>query len=101
MQIHGILNSDSPAIKKTEASQLAETVVEMLSELPFVTDPLPGIGGTIKAAPEHFVVEELLPHTACGEGEHVYITFRRAGYNTADAAQMIQASLGLTPSDVG
>ena len=37
----------------------------------------------------------------CGEGEHVYVTFRRSGWNTADAAKAIQKRLNLKPSDVG
>ena len=73
----------------------------MLSPLPYAAAPLPGIGGDIKATPGHFVVEEILPYAACGEGEHVYVTFRRAGWNTADAARIMQKHLGLTPSDVG
>jgi len=79
----------------------AEAVIEQLTALPFVSEPLPGIGGTIKAVPEHFVVEEMLPYAACGEGEHIYVTFRRAGWNTQDAAGAIQKRLGLAPSDVG
>lgn len=79
----------------------AEAVVGQLTALPFVSESLPGIGGTIKALPEHFVVEEILPYAACGEGEHVYLTFRRAGWNTPDAAGAIQKRLGLAPSDVG
>ncbi len=73
----------------------------MLSSLPFAAAQLPGIGGAIKATPGHFVVEEILPYTACGEGEHVYVTFRRAGWNTADVARIMQKHLGLFPSDVG
>ena len=73
----------------------------MLSSLPFAAEPLSGIGGAIKATPGHFVVEEILPYAACGEGEHVYVTFRRAGWNTADAARIMQKHLGLAPSDVG
>jgi len=81
--------------------QHAKAAIEQLTALPFVSEPLPGIGGTIKAMPEHFVVEEILPYAACGEGEHVYVTFRRSGWNTADAAAAIQKQLGLAPSDVG
>ncbi|WP_372683319.1 tRNA pseudouridine(13) synthase TruD [Desulfosarcina sp.] len=79
----------------------AEAAIAMLSPLPYAADPLPGIGGAIKATPGHFVVEEILPYAACGEGEHVYVTFRRAGWNTADAARIMQKHLGLAPSDVG
>ena len=84
-----------------DAANRAEAAIAILSSLPFIADPLPGIGGAIKATPGHFVVEEILPYAACGEGEHVYITFRRAGWNTADAARIMQKHLGLTPSDVG
>jgi tRNA pseudouridine13 synthase len=79
----------------------AEEAVERLSALPFISDALPGIGGTLKARPEHFVVEEILPYPTCGEGEHIYATFRRSGWNTADAARVIQAKLGLKPADAG
>lgn len=85
----------------TEAADRTEAAIAMLSPLPFAAGPLPGIGGTIKAAPEHFVVEEILPYAACGEGEHVYVTFRRAGWNTPDAARAMQQRLGLARADVG
>ena len=88
-------------INQIESTNRAEAAIAMLSSLPFTADPLPGIGGAIKATPGHFVVEEILPYAACGEGEHVYVTFRRAGWNTADAARIMQKHLGLTPSDVG
>lgn len=79
----------------------AETALALLTRLPFVAASLPGIGGAIKSIPEHFAVEEILPYTACGEGEHVYVTFRRAGWNTADIARSMQKKLRLAPSDVG
>jgi tRNA pseudouridine13 synthase len=85
----------------TAVDQRAQTVIAMLSALPLAAGPLPGIGGTIKAAPEHFMVEEVLPYAACGAGEHIYVTFRRTGWNTADAARIMQERLGLSRSDVG
>ena len=52
-----------------DAASRAESAVAMLSSLPCAADTaLPGIGGTIKATPEHFLVEEVLPYAACGEG---------------------------------
>ena len=84
-----------------EPANRADAAIAMLSPLPYAADPLPGIAGTIKAAPEHFVVEEVLPYAACGEGEHVYVTFRRTGWNTTDAARAMQKQLGLNQSDVG
>lgn len=78
-----------------------ETAIAGLAPLPYASDPLSGIGGTIKTVPEHFVVEEKLPYAASGEGEHVYVTFRRSGWNTTDAAKVIQKRLNLASSDVG
>ena len=87
--------------KPIDSTQAATIAMQALTRLPYAANGLPGIGGTIKATPDDFVVEEVLPYAACGEGEHVYITFRRSGWNTADAARRIQHSLNLAPSDVG
>jgi tRNA pseudouridine13 synthase len=83
------------------ADALALRLKTQLAELPFVSSDLPGIGGTIKAAPEHFEVEEILPYQPCGEGEHLYITLRRSGWNTADVAQAIAKTLDIKFGDVG
>lgn len=83
------------------AADRADTAQAMLNTLPLAADGLPGIGGAIKTIPEHFVVEEVLPYAACGEGEHVYVTFRRSGWNTADAARVMRKRLGLASADVG
>ncbi|HSO20095.1 MAG TPA: tRNA pseudouridine(13) synthase TruD, partial [Desulfosarcina sp.] len=88
-------NHERPAVHR------AEDAVGMLTPLPLAAQALPGVGGVIKARSEHFVVEEILPYAACGAGEHVYLTFRRVGWNTADAADAIQQRLGLAASDVG
>ncbi len=79
----------------------ADDATQMLADLPTVAGDLPGIGGAIKTVPDHFVVEEILPYAPCGEGEHVYVTFRRSGWNTADAARELQRALEAAPADVG
>ncbi|WP_419661569.1 tRNA pseudouridine(13) synthase TruD [Desulfosarcina variabilis] len=84
-----------------DSTQAATIVMQTLARLPYAANGLPGIGGTIKETPDDFMVEEVLPYAACGEGEHVYITFRRSGWNTADAARRMQHCLNLAPSDVG
>jgi tRNA pseudouridine13 synthase len=96
--LRGSMTDDSNHL---EPDGQADAAMIALASLPCSAAGLPGIGGTIKATPEHFVVEETLPYAACGEGEHVYITFRRSGWNTADAARRMQKCLGLAQSDVG
>lgn len=87
----------SPENKDNRAEQLKQAI----AHLPFVCADLPGIGGAIKATPEHFQVEEILPYEACGEGEHLFVTLRRKLWNTADVAAELARCLGLKSMDVG
>jgi tRNA pseudouridine13 synthase len=82
-------------------TSISDTLKQTLSCLPFLTAHLPGIAGTIKAVPEHFQVEEIMPYTACGEGEHVFVTLRRKAWNTADVARTLKEAFSLRSTDVG
>jgi tRNA pseudouridine13 synthase len=82
-------------------TSISDILKQAMSRLPFLTAHLPGIAGTIKAVPEHFQVEEIMPYTACGEGEHVFVTLRREAWNTADVAQTLQEAFSLRSMDVG
>jgi tRNA pseudouridine13 synthase len=81
--------------------QRATRLKEAMQQLPYITEDLPGIGGTIKVAPEHFQVEEILPYAACGEGEHVFLTVRRQGWNTEEVATELAARFGIKSADIG
>jgi tRNA pseudouridine13 synthase len=73
-----------------------------VSELSFHATPdLPGIGGTLKAAPEDFCVEELPAYLPSGAGEHVYLRIRRAQRNTRDLQNELARLFGLRPANVG
>lgn len=74
---------------------------EILENLPFAAGDLPKIEGGIKTKPEHFIVEEIMPYTPCGEGEHVYVTLKRAGWNTVDVARRIQNTMDINKHDMG
>lgn len=78
-----------------------ERLAEEMQALPLITAHLPGIGGVIKAAPDHFEVEEILPYAPCGEGEHLFVILRRQGWNTADVAAALAGCVGVRPPDVG
>ena len=69
--------------------------------LPTITADLPGIGGEIKAEPEHFVVQEIPLYEASGEGEHIYLSITRAGQNTHDLQRNLAQLYDLKPNDVG
>ena len=80
---------------------ISEPLKHTLSQLPYMTAHLPGIGGLIKAEPAHFQVQEILPYAPCGEGEHVYVTLKRQGWNTADVARALRAEFALKATDIG
>jgi tRNA pseudouridine13 synthase len=81
--------------------ELSRYLKEALAHLPYMAADLPGIGGVIKASPEHFQVEEVLPYAPCGEGEHVFVRLRRQGWNTADVGQALGQRFGLKGADIG
>jgi tRNA pseudouridine13 synthase len=82
-------------------TSISDILKQTLSRLPFLTAHLPGIAGSIKAVPEHFQVEEIMPYSASGEGEHVFVTLRRKAWNTADVARTLQEAFSLRATAVG
>ena len=77
-----------------------EQVLQGLT-LPFVTAELPGIGGSIKQIPEHFIVEEVPLYAAEGSGPHVYINLTRAGWTTRDVAIKLGQYFDVPVRDIG
>lgn len=82
-------------------TSISNMLKQTLARLPYLTAHLPGIAGVIKAVPEHFQVEEIMPYAACGEGEHVFVTLRRKEWNTADVARALQEAFSLKTADIG
>jgi len=72
-----------------------------MDSLPLITAELPGIGGVIKAEPEHFVVEEIPLYEPEGEGEHVYVRLRREGWTTRSVQEELAGLFGLDTRSVG
>ena len=84
-----------------DTAAMASALKRRLGGLPYTTTALPGIGGAIKAEPSHFEVEEKLPYAPCGEGEHVFVTLRRSGWNTADVARDLARLFKVSMADIG
>lgn len=57
--------------------------------------------GAMRSVPEDFVVEELDAFEASGAGEHLLLTVRKRGMNTAHAAKRIAARAGVAESAIG
>jgi tRNA pseudouridine13 synthase len=56
---------------------------------------------TFRSSPEDFVVEELPAYLPSGQGEHLYLTFRKIGLTTLDAVGALARALGVDPRGAG
>ena len=56
---------------------------------------------TLRAAPEDFVVEEKMPYTLAGAGEHLWVKLRKRGYNSEQVAKQLARTAGVTRREVG
>jgi tRNA pseudouridine13 synthase len=70
------------------------------------TAPLPGPDpalptAVLRRSPEDFVVDEIPAYPPSGQGEHVYVTFRKVGLTTPEAVKRIARALGADPRDAG
>jgi tRNA pseudouridine13 synthase len=70
-------------------------------ELPLITPEFPGIGGEIKRAPSHFVVEEVPLYEPKGQGSHLYIRIQREGMTTREVVQALSQEFNLDQGQIG
>jgi tRNA pseudouridine13 synthase len=68
---------------------------------PIFTPDLPGTGGAIGPDPTDFQVDEVPLYAPAGEGEHLYVRFRKTLLTTRDAVREIARAAGVRPEDVG
>lgn len=60
-----------------------------------------GLGGTHKATPADFVVEEKMSEAFTGNGEHLYLKVRKTGQNTHWVAEQLANLAGVRAREVG
>jgi tRNA pseudouridine13 synthase len=71
-------------------------------QLPTLTADLPGCGGTFKATPEDFEVEEIPAYEPTGEqdSEHLFLWIEKRGRSTQDVARALARHCGMQEKDV-
>jgi tRNA pseudouridine13 synthase len=96
------------ATKKARAKQQRTTMrrcytasLHVTSDLPFLTADLPGIGGTLRARPEDFFVDEEPAYEPSGNGDHVFVRMEKRGLTTMQAVERIARAVGVNPRDIG
>ena len=70
-------------------------------DLPYLTADLPGTGGSIKASPEDFLVEERPLYEPSGEGSHVFLWIEKRGITTFEVIHRLAGALGVDARDIG
>lgn len=68
--------------------------------LPYITKDLPGIGGSLRAVPDDFVVEEIPLYEAQGEGQHLYVNLTKVGYTTKEVQAQLERLFRLKRGEV-
>ncbi|MBL8940583.1 MAG: tRNA pseudouridine(13) synthase TruD [Archangium sp.] len=70
--------------------------------IPFLTKDVPGSGGTFKASPEDFQVEEIPAYEPNGlpDGEHAFLWVEKRGRSTVEVARLIARHVGLTEREL-
>lgn len=76
-------------------------IEELDLRLPYLTANLPGIGGVLRAEPEHFIVEEVGLYEAAGDGQHLYVNLTKAGLTTKEVQNRLEKLFGLEQGAVG
>lgn len=70
------------------------------ADLAALTDT-PGTGGTLRASPQDFLVEELPAYTPSGEGEFIFLRLEKVGHTTVFVVRELARQLGLDERQVG
>ena len=60
-----------------------------------------GVGGKLSMAPEDFIVEEILPYSASGSGDHYFVQIRKSGLSTREAIQAFAQKYNLNTREIG
>lgn len=70
-------------------------------DLPYITKDLPGIGGQLRATPDHFLVEELALYTPQGDGQHLYVNLTKVGLTTNEVQEQLARLFKVRSNEVG
>ena len=62
---------------------------------------LPGCGGVLYSAATDFLVDEQLPYTPSGDGEHLFVRVEKRGIDTFEVTRRFAAVWGIKADDVG
>lgn len=72
-----------------------KTRTAAFASLPYLTPELPGVGGTLKAQPDDFVVEEIAAYEPSGAGEHLFLWLEKRDLSGDELLRHVARRLGV------
>jgi len=72
-----------------------------MSQPPFLTPTLPGVGGRIKVEPADFEVEEIPAYEPAGTGDHLFLWIEKTDLGAEHFIRQVARRLGIANGDVG
>lgn len=78
----------------------ASSSLDCLPSWPRAATP-PLTAAVVRATPEDFLVEEQIPYSLVGTGEHLWVKVRKRGLNTEQVAKQLARMAGITRREVG
>ena len=66
-----------------------------------MTADLPGVGGSVRACPEDFEVEEIPAYLPCGKGEHLFLWIEKRGVSAEQLLDHLADTLGVARDEIG
>lgn len=82
-------------------SQVSSTEAEGVSQLPFYTQGIPGIGGELRQSSSDFYVEEIPAYEPSGAGDHVLAWIEKTDVDTFSAVSTLAKALEVKPMEIG
>lgn len=79
----------------------ANSSAHIADRLPFVTEPIPGTGGRLRASDEDFRVDEIPAYEPTGTGDHVFVRLEKRGRTTFEVVRDLARALGVAERDIG
>lgn len=73
----------------------------LVFDLPYISAALPGIGGQLRATPDHFIVEEVPLYHPSGEGQHLYVNLTKEALTTRDVQEKLADLFKLPNGAIG
>jgi len=72
-----------------------------MEPLPYLTADLPGSGGSLRATPEDFRVDEVPAYQPSGTGSHLYIRVEKRGRTTREVLRTLARALSVPEREAG